>query len=51
MDAAQLAASAAGSAGRIPIGRIPTPDEEVASLIAFLVSGDARYIAGEAVKR
>jgi NAD(P)-dependent dehydrogenase (short-subunit alcohol dehydrogenase family) len=35
-------------AGRVPVGRLGTP-EEVAALVAFLASSDAGYITGEVV--
>jgi NAD(P)-dependent dehydrogenase (short-subunit alcohol dehydrogenase family) len=35
-------------AGRVPVGRLGTP-EEVAALVTFLASGEAGYITGEVV--
>lgn len=48
MDAAQPDGFGGWVGREIPIGRMQTADE-VASVIAFLMSDDARYITGEAV--
>lgn len=48
MDAAQPDGFGGWVGREIPIGRMQTA-EEVASVIAFLMSDDARYITGEAV--
>jgi|WetSurMetagenome_2_1015567.scaffolds.fasta_scaffold344842_1 NAD(P)-dependent dehydrogenase (short-subunit alcohol dehydrogenase family) len=44
----QLLGGARELAGRVPVGRLGTP-EEVASLVAFLASSEAGYITGEVV--
>ncbi len=44
----QLIGATREVAGRIPVGRMGTA-EEVAALVAFLVSGEAGYITGEVV--
>ncbi len=42
----QLIGATRDMAGRVPVGRLGTP-EEVAAAVAFLVSGEAGYITGE----
>jgi NAD(P)-dependent dehydrogenase (short-subunit alcohol dehydrogenase family) len=42
----QLLAATREMAGRVPVGRLGTP-EEVAAAVAFLVSSEAGYITGE----
>lgn len=42
----QLLGATREMAGRVPVGRLGTP-EEVAAAVAFLVSGEAGYITGE----
>jgi 2-hydroxycyclohexanecarboxyl-CoA dehydrogenase len=42
----QLLAATHEMAGRVPVGRLGTP-EEVAAAVAFLVSSEAGYITGE----
>ena len=44
----QLLGGARELAGRVPVGRLGTP-EEVAALVAFLASSEAGYITGEVV--
>ena len=44
----QLIGATREVSGRVPVGRLGTP-EEVAALVAFLVSSEAGYITGEVV--
>jgi beta-ketoacyl ACP reductase len=44
----QLTGAGREVAGRVPVGRLGTP-EEVAALVAFLASSEAGYITGEVV--
>jgi len=44
----QLIGATREMAGHVPVGRLGTP-EEVAAIVAFLVSGEAGYITGEVV--
>jgi 2-hydroxycyclohexanecarboxyl-CoA dehydrogenase len=44
----QLTGAGREVTGRVPVGRLGTP-EEVAAIVAFLVSGEAGYITGEIV--
>jgi NAD(P)-dependent dehydrogenase (short-subunit alcohol dehydrogenase family) len=35
---------------RIPLGRLATPDDDIAAAVAYLVSDDSRYVTGTTIK-